>query len=437
MLASDVGGLSENGRMGRGDGSGRIVSADGADDSGAAILHVDMDAFYAAVEVLHDPSLRGLPLIIGSPDGRSVVSSASYEARRYGVRSAMPVSQALRLCPTARIVPPDFTKYRDVSQQVMAIFEQVTPLVEPLSIDEAFLDVRGVRRLWGSPGRIGAMIRHRVQDEVGITCSVGIAATKHVAKMASTMAKPDGLLIVAEADTLDFLATKPVRAMWGVGPKTAESLESRGIRLIRDIRAMPESALERAVGPALAQRLRDLAEGRDPRRIETDRVEKSVGHEETFDIDISDPETLRSELLRLADRVAARLRRAGWEAGTVAIKIRFSDFTTLSRSQTLPEPTSVGQRIGEVARGLFDAIERRDPVRLVGVRAERLVGAGGALGLWDDDADWRRIEGALDSAQARFGSGTVTRARHLGSGRGPSRTAEAGSAAHPRAHGSD
>ncbi|MBS1672408.1 MAG: DNA polymerase IV [Actinobacteria bacterium] len=417
--------------MGRGDGSGRIVSAVGADDAGAGILHVDMDAFYASVEVLHDPSLRGLPLIIGAPDGRSVVSSASYEARRYGVRSAMPVSQALRLCPTARIVPPDFTRYRDVSQQVMAIFEQVTPLVEPLSIDEAFLDVRGVRRLWGSPAEIGAMIRVRVQEEVGITCSVGAAATKHVAKMASTMAKPDGLLVVAEADTLAFLADKPVRAMWGVGPKTAETLESRGIRLIRDLRTTPESALERAVGPALAARLSDLAVGRDPRGVEPSRVEKSVGHEETFEVDVSDAEVLHSELTRLADRVAVRLRRAGWEAGTVAIKIRFSDFTTLSRSQTLPEPTSVGQRIGEVARGLFAAIERRDPVRLVGVRAEKLRDAGGALGLWDDDADWRRVEDALDSAQAKFGTGTVTRARHLGARAGR------GAPQHPRAHGLD
>ncbi|MDQ4212624.1 DNA polymerase IV [Microbacterium capsulatum] len=417
--------------MGRGDGSGRIVSATGADDTGAGILHVDMDAFYAAVEVLHDPSLRGLPLIIGAPDGRSVVSSASYEARRYGVRSAMPVGQAIRLCPTARIVPPDFTRYRAVSERVMAIFEQVTPLVEPLSIDEAFLDVRGVRRLWGSPATIGAMVRARVRDEVGITCSVGAAATKHVAKMASTMAKPDGLLVVAEADTLGFLADKPVRAMWGVGPKTAESLESRGIRLIRDIRSTPDSALERAVGPALAMRLRDLAEGRDPRSVETSRVEKSVGHEETFEHDVSDPDALRSELLRLADRVAGRLRRAGWETGTVAIKIRFADFTTVNRSQTLPEPTSVGQRIGDVARSLFDAIDRKDPIRLVGVRAERLSPAGGALGLWDEDAEWRRVEGALDSAQARFGSGMITRARHLGAQHGR------GSAPHPRAHGLD
>ena len=311
----------------------------------------------------------------------------------------------------------------------MAIFASLTPLVEPLSIDEAFLDVRGVRRLWGGPAEIARLIRRRVAEEVGITCSVGAAATKHVAKMASTLAKPDGLLVVAERDTRDFLADRPVRAMWGVGPKAAEALESRGIRLIRDIRTAPESSLERAVGGALGARLRDLAEGRDPRAVQTTRVEKSVGHEETFDVDVTDPEELRSELLRLADRVAARLRKAGWEAGGVAIKVRFADFTTINRSQTLAEPTSVGQRIGEVARLLFDAVERREPVRLIGVRAERLGQAGSGMALWDDDADWRRVEGAVDDARARFGSAIITRARHLGAREGR------GAPQHPRARG--
>lgn len=418
--------------MGRGDGSGRIVSPDGADDSGTRILHVDMDAFYAAVAVLDDPSLRGLPLIIGAPDGRSVVSSASYEARRYGVRAAMPVSQAVRLCPSARIVLPDFARYQEISRHVMAIFESFTPLVEPLSVDEAFLDVQGVRRLWGSPGRIAHLVRERVLAEVGITCSVGVAATKHVAKMASTLSKPDGMLIVAAADTLDFLGPRPVRAMWGVGPKAAEALEARGIRTIRDIRESPQDMLDRAVGPALGHRLVELARGEDPREVETTRVEKSVGHEETFDVDITDHEWLRSELLRLSDRVAARLRRAAWETRTVAIKIRFDDFTTVNRSQTLSEPTAVGQRIGTAAQELFEQIDRRSPVRLVGVRAEKLQPAGGgAFALWDDDEDWRRVEGALDSARARFGNATITRARHLGRGDGR------GAPRHPKADGAD
>lgn len=418
--------------MGRGDGRGRTVSPDGADDTGTRILHVDMDAFYAAVEVMHDPSLRGLPLIIGAPDGRSVVSSASYEARRYGVRAAMPVGQAMRLCPSAKIVMPHFDRYQAVSKKVMAVFESITPLVEPLSVDEAFLDVQGVRRLWGSPGQVARLVRERVHAEVGITCSVGVAATKHVAKMASTLSKPDGLLIVAAADTLDFLAPRSVRAMWGVGPKASDALEARGIRTIGDIRESPQEMLDRAVGPALGQRIAQLARGEDARAVETERVEKSVGHEETFDIDITDREFLRAELLRLADRVAVRLRRAEWECGTVAIKVRFDDFTTLSRSQALPEPTSVGQRIGEAAQTLYESIDRRDPVRLVGVRAEKLRPAGGAaFALWDDDEHWRKVEGALDDARTRFGNATITRARHVGRGDGR------GAARHPKDHGLD
>jgi DNA polymerase-4 len=409
-----------------------MVSSAGADDTGTRILHVDMDAFYAAVEVLDDPSLRGLPLIIGGPDGRSVVSSASYEARRYGVHAAMPVGQALRLCPTARIVMPHFHRYQEVSRQVMTIFESFTPLVEPLSVDEAFLDVHGVRRLWGSPGRIAELIRERVQSEVGITCSVGVAATKHVAKMASTAAKPNGMLIVPAHRTQEFLDPRSVRAMWGVGPKAAESLEARGIRTIRDIRSSSPHQLERAVGPALSARLLHLARGEDARTVETERVEKSIGHEETFDHDISDRVFLRAELLRLADRVAARLRRAEWETATVSIKVRFDDFRTVNRSQTLAEPTAVGQRIGEAAQALFEQIERRDPIRLVGVRAEKLQPAGGGmLGLWDDDEHWRKVEGAVDDAVARFGTATITRARHLGRGDGR------GAAQHPKAHGID
>ncbi|MEV8251201.1 DNA polymerase IV [Microbacterium sp. NPDC076768] len=418
--------------MGHGDGRGRIVSAADAVDTGTRILHVDMDAFYAAVEVLDDPSLRGLPLIIGTRDGRSVVSTASYEARKYGVRAAMPVSHALRLCPTARVVPPHFHRYHEVSRQVMAIFESFTPLVEPLSVDEAFLDVQGVRRLWGSPARIAELIRARVLKEVGITCSVGVAATKHVAKMASTIAKPDGMLVVAEKDTLDFLAPRSVRALWGVGPKASEALEARGIRTVQDVRSSSRESLERAVGGALAARLTELALGIDPRTINTERVEKSVGHEETFEEDILDRPFLRAELLRLADRVASRLRRAEWETSTVAIKIRFDDFRTVNRSQTLSEPTAVGQRIGEAAQALFEQIDRRDPVRLVGVRAENLRPAGGGgLGLWDDDEGWRKVEGAVDEAMARFGSATISRARHIGRGDGR------GAAQHPKDHGQE
>lgn len=405
--------------MGRGDGTGRLVSPEGADDAGTGILHVDMDAFYASVEQLDDPTLRGRAIIVGAPEGRSVVSSASYEARRFGVRSAMPVSQALRLCPTAIVVTPHFDRYLALSAAVMRIFRDVTPLVEPLSIDEAFLDVRGVRRLWGSPGVIAHDLRARVQRETGLTCSIGVAATKHVAKMASTISKPDGLLIVPEHETERFLRPRSVRALWGVGPKSAESLEGRGIRTVADVLDTPREVLDRALGSAMGERLWHLARGIDAREVHTDRVEKSVGHEETFDDDIADPVVLRAELRRLADRVGARLRANGWEASTIAIKVRFADFTTITRAQTLGEPTAVGQRIGDAARDLFDAVERSLPVRLIGVRAEKLRAAGSApLALWDDDGEWRRVEDALDDAAARFGRGAVTRATLLGKARG-------------------
>lgn len=401
--------------MGRGDGSGRLVSADDADDTGTGILHVDMDAFYASVEQLDDPALRAKAIIVGGVDGRSVVSSASYEARRFGVRSAMPVSQALRLCPHAIVVPPHFDRYLEVSSTVMRIFRDITPLVEPLSIDEAFLDVRGVRRLWGSPGAIARALRARVLAETGITCSVGVAATKHVAKMASTISKPDGLLIVPAADTDAFLRPRSVRALWGVGPKAAEALESRGIRTIADAVDTPRDVLDRALGPAMGERVWHLVRGIDPRTIETQRVEKSVGHEETFAEDISDARVLRVELRRLADRVGARLREGGWEASTIAIKVRFADFSTITRSQTLAEPTAVSQRIGAAAHELLESVDTRLPIRLIGVRAEKLVSAGsGPLALWDEDEEWRRIDDALDDATARFGRGAVTRATLLG-----------------------
>lgn len=401
--------------MGRGDGTGRLVSPEGADDTGTGILHVDMDAFYAAVAILDDPSLKGKPVIVGAAEGRGVVSSASYEARRFGVRSAMPVSQALRLCPTAICVTTPFERYVTLSKQVMRIFEDITPLVEPLSIDEAFLDVRGARRLLGTPGTIARMLRQRVLDETGLTCSIGVAATKHVAKMASTLSKPDGLLIVAGPDTAAFLAPRPVRAMWGIGPKSAEVLEARGIHTIADVLDAPRGVLDRALGPAMSNRIWHLARGVDARRIETHRVEKSVGHEETFHVDIADPAVLRSELRRLADRVGARLRKHGWEASTISIKVRFADFTTITRAKTLPEPTAVGQRIGDAAHELFADVDLRLPIRLVGVRAEKLRRAGAAADpLWDDDGEWRRIEGAVDDASARFGRGAVTRATLLG-----------------------
>ncbi|MBA8815928.1 DNA polymerase-4 [Microbacterium halimionae] len=405
--------------MGKGDGRGRLTSPADVDDTGAHVLHVDMDAFYPSVAILDNPTLRGKPVIIGSPEGRSVVSSASYEARVYGVRSAMPVSQALRLCPKAIVVPPNFARYRELSQQVMEVFHEVTPLVEQLSIDEAFLDVSGSRRLWGRPREIAQMVRERVYEKTGLTCSVGAAATKHVAKMASTLSKPDGLLVVSAASTTSFLAPLSVRNLWGVGPKSADLLEARGIRIVADVLTTPIEVLQRVLGASMGERVWQLARGIDARSVQTERIEKSVGHEETFDVDVSDDDALRAELRRLSDRVGARLRRHDWSAQTVSIKIRFADFTTVTRGLTLAEPSNVSQRIGDVALDLFSQLHRGQAVRLVGVRAENLRPASmQGAGLWDDDAEWRRVDGALDGAATRFGAGAITRAALIGPKRG-------------------
>lgn len=397
--------------VGRADGSDRRVTTAEVDDSAATVLHVDMDAFFASVELLDRPDARGKPAIVGHAGGRGVVTSATYEARRFGVRSAMPMSQALRLCPTAIILPPHYEKYTEYSARVMEIFHEVTPLVEPLSIDEAFLDVAGARRLLGSPRRIAELIRARVHEETGLTCSVGVAGTKFMAKLASGRAKPDGLLVIPPADTLAYLRPLPVGALWGVGASTQASLERMGMRTVADLADAPLAVLQRAVGDAGARRLHDLANGRDARRVVTESREKSIGHENTFGVDVDDVDTLRREFLRLSGRVGERLRTHALETRTVAIKVRFSDFRTITRSRTLAEPTHVGRRLFEEAWQIFEALAldvRATPIRLIGVRAEQLLDAGGdALALWDPDEEWRETERALDAVSARFGRGTI------------------------------
>lgn len=397
--------------MGKTDGSDRRVTTAAVDDADATMLHVDMDAFFASVELLDRPDARGKPAIVGHAGGRGVVTSATYEARRFGVRSAMPVSQALRLCPTAIILPPHYEKYTEYSGTVMRIFHEVTPLVEPLSIDEAFLDVAGARRLLGSPRRIAELIRARVRDETGLTCSVGVAGTKFMAKLASGHAKPDGLLVIPPAETVSYLRPLPVGALWGVGASTQSSLERMGMRTVADLADAPFSVLQRAVGDATAHRLHDLANGHDPRGIVTISREKSIGHENTFAVDVADADTLRRELLRLSGRVGERLRKHGMVGRTIALKIRYSDFRTISRSRTLAEPTNVGRRLFEEAWDVFEGVGidlRSTPIRLIGVRAEQLADAGGdAPALWDPDEEWREAERTLDAVSARFGRGAI------------------------------
>ncbi|MFG1658772.1 DNA polymerase IV [Micromonospora chersina] len=388
-----------------------------ADDTGCPILHVDMDAFFASVEVRRRPELRGQPVVVGGIGPRGVVSSASYEARRYGVRSAMPTARARALCPHAVYLPPDFTQYSAASRAVMRIFRDVTPLVEPLSLDEAFLDVAGARRLFGTPTEIARLIRRRVAEEQQLTCSVGVAPSKFVAKLGSTRAKPDGLLVVPAARVLEFLHPLPVAALWGVGERSAEALQRLGLRTVGDLAEAPPGLLRRAVGEASAGHLHELAWGRDPRRVSPEHVEKSIGAEVTFDTDVTDPAEIRRALLALAEKAGARLRAAGQVGRTVSLKVRLADFRTVSRSRTLGVPTDTAREMFDTAWALWTALAPGEPVRLVGVRMEGLAAAEETpqqLTLGAPERGWREAEAAADAAAARFGRSVIGPASLLG-----------------------
>jgi DNA polymerase-4 len=389
---------------------------DAHEDEGCSILHVDMDAFYASVEVRRRPELRGLPVVVGGSGPRAVVSSASYEARAFGVHSAMPGGQARRLCPQAIFLPVDMAAYHAASADVMAVFRDVTPLVEQLSVDEAFLDVSGARRLLGRPAEIARAVRARIRAELELPCSVGVAGAKFLAKLASTRAKPDGLLVVSAARAIQFLHPLPIDALWGVGERSAEVLRRLGLRTVGDVAEAPAGMLRRAIGEAATAHLQALAWGHDPRPVEPERVEKSVSAETTFDEDIGDAQVLRRTLLAQANRVAARLRAAGYVGRTVAIKVRLSDFQTLSRSRTLPQATDVAREVFDTAWGLFRALAPGDKIRLLGVRVEGLGGADDArqLVLGQRESGWREAERAADAAAARFGPSVVRPASLIG-----------------------
>src|SRR6201994_915616 len=320
-----------------------------ANDTGCHILHVDMDAFYASVEIRDRPELMGKPVVVGSPNGRGVVLSASYEARKFGVRSAMPGAVARRRCPQAIFVPPRREVYSTVSKQVMAVFRSVTPIVEPLALDEAFLDVSGARRRLGSPAWIGAAIRRQIEAEQGLTCSVGVASSKFIAKIASVRAKPDGLVVVPVDGVLDFLHPLPVSALWGVGQRTGETLARLGLSTVGDIAHAPLATLQQHLGAAVGAHLAALAWGRDSRSVTPHAPDKSIGAKETFAIDVTEPEVVRRELLRLSERTARALREGGWAGRTVTVKLRLGNFTTITRSRTLPHPIDLGPAIYETA----------------------------------------------------------------------------------------
>jgi len=374
----------------------------------ATILHVDMDAFFASVAERDDPSLKGKAVVVGA-GARGVVLSANYLARTYGIRAAMPVGKAQRLAPKAIFVPPMHGRYGEISARIMEIFREFTPHVEPISVDEAFLDVTGSRKLLGTGRQIGAAIREKVEKQEGITCSVGIAPSKFIAKLASDRCKPNGMLEIPADRILNFLHPLPVSAIWGVGPKTTEALERLGLRTVEDIANTPRTTLMRALGDASGAAIFELAWGRDYRDVVTSEPEKSISAAETFGQDIDDPEIILKEFLRLTEKATARLRERDLFAKTISIKVRFADFTTINRSRTLPLAIDSAHDTYEVVKSLYLALKHeRVRLRLVGVSLENLESqAPEQLILGSRERGWREAEGAMDKAQARFGAGSV------------------------------
>jgi DNA polymerase-4 len=372
-----------------------------------AILHVDMDAFYASVEERDDPSLRGKPLVVGGTSRRGVVCAASYAARKFGIRSAMPMVRAHALCRDLLVIAPRFHRYAEVSEQIFGIFRDFTPLVEGLSLDEAFLDVTHSQALFGAPAAQARDIQQRIRDETQLTASVGIAEVKFAAKIASDLRKPGGLVEVPRGQVAQFLAPLPATKLWGVGPRTAEQLTRLGLRQIGDVARADRGMLERALGTN-GPWLHDLANGIDEREVEPDREAKSVGAEETFEEDLSEPEDLLPFLHEQALRVAARMRGAGLAAGTVSLKLKTADFQIATRQETLPTRTDDGEEIYRVAARLLSKAAPGRAIRLTGVSASDLGAHAPQLGLFDAQAARRaRLNRSLDEIAGRFGAGAV------------------------------
>lgn len=380
------------------------------------ILHVDMDAFYASVEIRDDEKLQGIPVIVGGGSNRSVVLSATYEARALGVKAAMPMSQARRLAPKAIIVSPNFKLYAEISRQVMEVFHSFTPLVEPLSLDEAFLDVSGSRKLIGEPLTLAQKIRERIWYEQGITCSVGIASTKFVAKLASTAIKPNGILQVLPNDVISFLHPLPIGALWGVGAKTEELLQKLGIKKVADLAYLSEGILAKVIGSSMAEHLINLAWGRDERRVIAERSEKSISNEMTFAYDLGDTEEIEKYLYELGLKVSKRLKENDYLAGTISIKLRTGDFSTLTRSKTLLAPTNTAYEIYQITKALLAQTKNRKPVRLLGVKAEKLLlqeDAWNQLDMGQIELAWLKADSAMAKVQNKFGDAALLPARLL------------------------
>ncbi|MGV1035743.1 MAG: DNA polymerase IV [Candidatus Nanopelagicales bacterium] len=389
----------------------------GTDDMGCNILHVDMDAFFASVEVRDRPDLRGLPVVVGRGEGRGVVLSATYEARARGVHSAMPVGMARRACPEAIFVEPTRGKYTAASEAVMAILRQMTPTVEVLSVDEAFLDVRSVRSAVGSPTQIGVQIRRRMEEELGLTCSVGISSVTMAAKAASTTSKPNGLLVVPAEATVRFLHHLQIGQLWGVGEKTEKQLRSLGVVTVGDLAAISQRRLGHTIGKAASARLLQLASGQEVRPVNQSRADKSISSERTFDSDIESDLVIERELRNQSHELARRLRASDLVARVVAVKLRYDDFSTVGRSHTLAASTDVAAEIFAAVRPMWAALrEVGRPVRLVGVRVERLQDsdqAGRQLSFDDRQEAQVMTEGLAEMVSAKFGKNAVQSARML------------------------
>lgn len=383
------------------------------------ILHVDMDAFYASVEERDRPELAGKAVIVGgNPRGRGVVAAANYEARKFGVHSAMPSSQAYRLCPHAVVLRPEMKKYAAVSRHIREIFHRFTPLVEPLSLDEAFLDVAGSVQLFGSPSEIGRQIQSAIRDETRLAASVGVAPNKFLAKLASDLDKPNGFVVVDPGRVDEFLEPLPVKRLWGVGKAAQSRLQRLNVGTIGQLKQLSEEVLRSNFGKSGAQLWR-LAHGIDHRKVVPDHQAKSISNETTFDVDIADVETLRSWLMQLTEQVARRLRQNGLKGKTVQLKIRYSDFRTLTRAQTLPVPTDVTDEIWKTADDLLTnrLPETGLPIRLLGIGVTGLTGEAGAQQqlFADEEHDRRsRLDKAADAIAGKFGAGAVARATGLG-----------------------
>jgi DNA polymerase IV len=386
-----------------------------------SILHVDMDAFYASVEQRDCPELRGKPVLVGgSPDGRGVVCAASYEARPFGCRSAMPTAVALRLCPTAIVLPVRMSRYREVSRQVFSIFDEFSPLVEPLSVDEAFLDLTGTEELFGPPPATARQLKTRIREVTGLTASIGVAPNKFLAKLASDLRKPDGIVVIEPGKEQEVLDPLPVERLWGVGAATLRRFERLGVKRVEQVRQVPLEVLTQNFGSS-GEHFYRLARGMDDRPVQPDRGAKSISHEITFSQDVDDPDALRDVVRHQIEDVAYRLRAHDSYARTVQLKIRYPDFTTLTRAQTLPDATHQTQALMEAALSILETWwkDSPHPLRLLGTGASNLVSAESRqLSLFTDtDPRQERLDAALDEVRRRFGAEAVRRGR--GEGRKP------------------